>query len=613
MSSSSTDKAITDALAGAVSPRAVGGAAAQDGPVAKAAAKRGWLGLRSADWLCFMALCAVTFALWAPRLTGPIDLRTDAAVYYVTGTAIAEGRGYVLSNEPGDIHAVQYPPLLPGFVAAHRLVVGTSDPQVLGRALRVSYLLISLAYAVSVYAMARSLLVPSFAFVVGLVTSLFLQTYFLSNSLFAEIPFALLTMLFIIASRRSNRPGWFALSSLLAIAAYLVRTAGIALLAAWIGEALLRRQWKQLFARLVVAAVPFFGWQAYVNSVTSSPEYTQPAYEYQRAPYQYYNVPYADNVALIDPFQPEQGRITTSAVARRFLENLTRIPVTMGHCVSTVPGYFEWTLRDAHNWFGVPKLPIRLAEVPPTLLGLLVTGGFVLLALRHEWLLCLYAGATIGLVCLTPWPVQFTRYLTPLTPILALAMMMFLAQVTRWLSGGGTTPRAARSARITGGALIAMVVGLILAMQSYSLARAYRSGWILVPADLTRIGGGRLFFFDEKWVAYAEAVDWLRTRAEAGDVVATASPQWVYVAGGFKTVMPPMEIDPQEAQRLLDTVPVRYAIVDDQDVGSIVSRYLAPAIEAHPQHWRLIHETSVAREDDTDLPPARARIYERVR
>lgn len=613
MSSSSTDKAITDALAGADSPRAVARITAQDGRVAEEAVKSGWLGIPGADWLCALALCAVTFALWAPRLTGPIDLRTDAAVYYVTGAAIAEGKGYVLSNEPGDIHAVQYPPLLPAFVAAHRWVVGTSDPQVLGRALRVSYLLISLAYVVSVYAMARQLLTPGYSFIVGLISSLFLQTYFLSNSLFAEIPFALLTMLFIIASRRSNRPGYFALASILAIAAYLVRTAGIALLAAWVGEALVRRQWKQLFARALVAAVPFFGWQAYVNSVTSSEQYTQPAYEYQRAPYQYYNVPYADNVALVDPFQPEQGRITTAAVARRFLENLARIPVTMGHCVSTVPGYFEWTLRDAHNWFGVPKLPIWLAEVPPTLLGLLVIGGFVLLALRREWLLCLYAATTVGLVCLTPWPVQFTRYLTPLTPILVLALVMFLAQARQWLSGGGMTPGAPRAARITGGALIVLVVGLILAMQSYSLARAYRSGWKHVPSELTRVGGGKLFFFDEKWVAYAEAVDWLRTRAREADVVATASPQWVYVAGGFKTVMPPMEIDPAEAQRLLDTVPVRYAIVDDQDVGSIVSRYLAPAIAAHPQHWRLIHETSVAREDDTDLPPAKARIYERVR
>ena len=66
----------------------------------------------------------VAAALWVPRLTGPIDLRYDAGVYYTLGTALAEGRGYRLLNEPGEIEAIQYPPLLPLIVAgasmAHR-------------------------------------------------------------------------------------------------------------------------------------------------------------------------------------------------------------------------------------------------------------------------------------------------------------------------------------------------------------------------------------------------------------------------------------------------------------------------------------------------------------
>ena len=609
-------------------------------------------GLGRSDVIATIVLCLVTFALWIPRLGGPIDLRTDAAVYYVAGVAIGEGKGYTLTNEPGialaegkghtqtnrpGIRAVQYPPLLPAFVAAHRRVVGTSDPQVLGHVLRVSYLVIALAYSVSAYAVVRQFLSPGYGFLAALITSLFLQTYFLSNSLFAEIPFALLSMLFILANRRSERIGPFILASLLAAAAFLVRTAGIALLAAWVGEALLQRRWRQFFARAIIAAVPFLGWQAYVNWVTSSPEYAQPAYEYQRAPYQYYNVPYADNVALIDPFQPEQGLITTTLLVRRLFDNLLWMPQTMGNCVSTVQGYFEWTLRDARTWFGAPPIPAWVARIAPTILGSLVLGGLALLAIRREWLLVLYALATVGLVCLTPWPVQFTRYLTPLTPILALAMLLFLDQLRHWLarrspgvrvstSDGASgqhenareyaivhgPQRVAWAGRWIGNCLVAIVVGGILLMQTYSLVRAYRSGWTHVPAELTRVGGGKLFFFDEKWQAYAEAVEWLRGRVQQGEVVAAATPQWAHVAGGFKSVMPPMEIDRIEAQRLLDTVPVRYAIVDDQDVGSIVSRYLAPAINAHPHRWRLVHEVVVPRKDDETQPPAKALIYERI-
>src|SRR5262249_27711096 len=66
---------------------------------------------------------AVLVLLWAavslPRMHGPIDLRWDASAYYILGTSLAEGKGYRLLNEPGEIEAVQYPPLLPLIVAAH--------------------------------------------------------------------------------------------------------------------------------------------------------------------------------------------------------------------------------------------------------------------------------------------------------------------------------------------------------------------------------------------------------------------------------------------------------------------------------------------------------------
>ena len=65
-----------------------------------------------------MLLLLVCLALWVPRLTGPINFRWDASAYYILGTALAEGNGYRLLNEPGEIEAVQYPPLLPMIVAA---------------------------------------------------------------------------------------------------------------------------------------------------------------------------------------------------------------------------------------------------------------------------------------------------------------------------------------------------------------------------------------------------------------------------------------------------------------------------------------------------------------
>src|SRR5262245_61803384 len=92
-----------------------------------------------ADLLLLLALSVVIVSLWIPRWAGPLDLRWDGAVYYVLGTSIAEGKGYRLLNEPGEIEAIQYPPLQPLLAAAPQMVLGTSDPVIVGRWLKLLF------------------------------------------------------------------------------------------------------------------------------------------------------------------------------------------------------------------------------------------------------------------------------------------------------------------------------------------------------------------------------------------------------------------------------------------------------------------------------------------
>ena len=69
---------------------------------------------------------------WLPRTRGPLDLRWDAAVYYTLGTSIYQHHSYRLLNEPGEIRATVYPPLVPLLVAGHEAALGTTDPVVVG-------------------------------------------------------------------------------------------------------------------------------------------------------------------------------------------------------------------------------------------------------------------------------------------------------------------------------------------------------------------------------------------------------------------------------------------------------------------------------------------------
>ena len=56
-----------------------------------------------------VVVVAIALLVWAPRLTGPIDLRWDAGVYYLLGTSLATGHGYRILSEPGSPVRVSAP------------------------------------------------------------------------------------------------------------------------------------------------------------------------------------------------------------------------------------------------------------------------------------------------------------------------------------------------------------------------------------------------------------------------------------------------------------------------------------------------------------------------
>jgi hypothetical protein len=70
---------------------------------------------------------------------------------------------------------------------------------------------------------------------------------------------------------------------------------------------------------------------------------------------------------------------------------------------------------------------------------------------------------------------------------------------------------------------------------------------------------------------------------------------------GRRAVMPPMEVDPGKAERLLATVPVSYVVVDQFDFMDISRRYAAPAVAYDPTRWELVqrfNKTLVYRRTD---------------
>lgn len=550
---------------------------------------------RRPDWIALGVLLLVALGVWLPRLRGPLDLRFDAGVYYILGTSLAEGHGYRLLNEPGAIEAIQYPPLLPLFAAAHQWVAGTSDPLVVGHLLRISFAVIFVLLIAAVYLLARRYLSPGFAFLVGLITVLHADQIWLSDLFHAEMPFTLVTILFLLARGARSREVSGGVAAVLGWAAFLLRSAGIALLIAWVGESVLRRRFRTALLRAALAAVPFLGWQLYVGHVEGSEEYQRVAYPYQRAAYQFYNVGYRENLVYRDPFTPELGYTSPGEMAERVLTNFASMPPKLGGMVSSRAIWAESELERINDELPA-RLPLWVVQLPLLLLAAGVLGGLVLLAGRGEYLIPLYTAGSISLIALTPWPGQFERYLAPLTPLLAIALCASLVGARAWLAERQRWRQAAR-------ALVpAMVIGIMI-LQLFPLYKVFQKR---ERAEWPRGAGGSehfpLFYYTPAWQEHAAALNWLAGRAGPGEVTVTSTPHWLYLRNASPAVMPPYESDVREAQRLVDAVPGRYLVVDALEVTDVNQRYVLPMLAAFPERWELVYAS----------PHKQSRIFRRV-
>jgi hypothetical protein len=211
---------------------------------------------------------------------------------------------------------------MPLFAAAHQLLFGTTDPLVVGRALRLSACLLFALQAFAIYALLRRY-IPRSAALLAVLFWIFhpANTYF-SDALYAESLFGVATILFFILHKRAGERKYFLLAAACAVLAFLARTAGLLMFVAWAGERVLRRDLKQAVSIAVIALAAAGTWMAYIHHVESSPQYVRPAYAYQHADYVYLNISYTKLVfRLVDPFSPELGYLTPYEFAKRLYRN----------------------------------------------------------------------------------------------------------------------------------------------------------------------------------------------------------------------------------------------------------------------------------------------------
>ncbi len=542
---------------------------------------RFWLAIaRQWDFIAIVALAAI---LWLPRLCGPIDLRWDAGVYYLLGTSLAEGHGYRILSEPGSPEALQYPPLLPAVVAAAEWSFGSTNPDVVGPWLRKLYFLIFVAYGLAVLALARRYLSTTLALAAVAISLLQVNTLFFSDLLFTELPFALISVVFVLVALSpalNQRPVWREISGVsLAAAGFLLRTAGLALLVAWVLEALSRRHWRLALLRGLLGLLPVLLWQAHVARVRGSYEYAHPAYEYQRAPYQFYNVSYAENVIQGTSSGGSPARSRLASILVRSARNVAIVGKRLGEAVSSSEGYWRGFLSESQQLLlGRQIIPPGVVLLPILGLSVVVIAGVGVLALQRARLIVLVLLTSIGLICTTPWPSQFQRYLMPITSFLVIAALVGVSELGKFWSDSTHRLRI----RLLQKVILATVVVLPLVVEIYAAIQVFavraREGATFVPGR--GAVGPRFFYHDRLWIGWEQAIAWIERHSAPDSIIATPASHLCYLRTGRHAVSPPIDPDPSRASDLLKSVPVSYVIVDRD--------YKLPAVEQDGAGWHLI-------------------------
>ena len=408
------------------------------------------LGTRGTLVACLF-IAIVTVLSWLPRTSGPIDLRWDGGAYFIIGTSLAEGKGYRLQSEPGNFPSSVHAPFVPALVAAHEAVLGSSDPVVVGSALRVTTIAYSVAYAIAVFLLLRAYLPWPLALVAPLLAVFQPQYAYFSDELYAENFFGLFTVVFFILQRNRASLASFLWAGVFAALAYGARSVGIALLVAWVAETVLRRDFRRLPLVLVLVTVPVLAWMTWIKTAESSPEYQHPAYAYQTAPYVYFNVSYAKNIlTLNDPFNPQLGTLTREGLVKRVATNLRELPIRVGQSLSS------WVAPVGFSVF----------------LGVLSMAGLVALLIRGQSIIVGYVVLSLAATVLTPFRAQFVRYLLPLYPFFALGLFLLVTLVARTVRDR----YPAVPARVGHAAIGAVVVAIAVAeWQDGGVARLART------------------------------------------------------------------------------------------------------------------------------------------
>ncbi len=467
-------------------------------------------------------------AVYVLRLDHAAGLIVDDAWYVVLAKALAEGEGYRLISSGA---AQILPAVPPGFPLLLSTVFGVHPefPANVPALKAVSIAAMSGVGAITYrYLAGERMLTPSLAGLVALATILTPAFVFLATStVMAECVFTLgqIGAVWLVdrASRmQTARIGrrHAMLAGLVAGAAFLIRSAGIASIAAGVVLLCWRRRWTSaaVFGLTAVAVcAPWFTYAA-VNAPTAAERMAHGgAMAYS----------YADLLHFREGGVQQSGRATPGDVATRIVQNLTSIFGKDAGAI-VLPTAYRGSNESGQEVISIGASRVLMAGsmgnsagtyVISILVSLVAFVGFVAAARQTVTTAEVLVPLSVAMIALVPsWSF---RYTLTLTPFILYYFVRGLVVCVHWLksrtNGRHAGPASAAAARIA----LLTVLGLhALDHAQYLLLRQD-------PGPVEWLGDA----------AEADALfEWMNANLTDDDLVASTNPGLVYLRTGRRTV-----------------------------------------------------------------------------
>lgn len=485
-----------------------------------------------------LALAAILVIAYLATLSNQLGtVGGDSARYLMLADALRGGHGYVETDRAGTPPHRLYPPLLPAMLAPLRAL----DPEgfLLPHLLIVASLFAAMA---GLYWLLRDTVGHRMALLAVFLAASMPVVLRSSLSILSELPFMAWTLLSLAAWQRHARSGR-ALSPMLlvalgcAAAAFLTRTAGVALILAYLAAGVvrlrhgLRPHGIALGAMAGILLAPVVGWSLWTNQGDGD------------------RAGYVEQLTMKDPYQPALGKIGVSGLVERARGRGRAFAVR-------VPSlYFEG--------FGSGGL---LRQIGFAAFGLLFVLG-IFHAAVHRRLWQLYALTYLAMILVWPWSGE--RFVLPILPLVCAVLVGGASTLAKVL--------AVAPQRLAVGVSLVPVCVLLAASAPgwFSFYRVLATDLDYLPraplakstsfssfydAQLWMSGGERMARVAvEAWGEYLAVGHWLRER-DAACVLACRNPRVMALDARIPTQPIPLPADPDRYLHEMRRKGVRYVL-----------------------------------------------------